>query len=151
MLRSPELVVRRTMKAGDQYKLILLSKGVNMLSNDYIPQYYRQMQQSSTNIIWVQGESAAKAYPVMPGQSVILMDSEATLMYIKSTDQSGMPLPLRIFKYNEMTQNGNPAPQAESKNEFISREEFDKFREEIKTEIRRAKRKDEPARDMKVA
>jgi hypothetical protein len=139
------------MKAGDQYKLILLSKGVNMLSNDYIPQYYRQMQQSSTNIIWVQGESAAKAYPVMPGQSVILMDSEATLMYIKSTDQSGMPLPLRIFKYNEMTQNGNPAPQAESKNEFISREEFDKFREEIKTEIRRAKRKDEPARDMKVA
>lgn len=122
-----------------------------MLSNDYIPQYYRQMQQLSTNIIWVQGESAAKAYPVMPGQSVILMDSEATLMYIKSTDQSGMPLPLRVFKYNEMSQNGNPAPQAESKNEFISREEFDKFREEIKTEIRRAKRKDDPAREMKVA
>ena len=119
--------------------------------NDYTSLLYRQPQQTTTNIIWVQGESAAKAYPVMPGQSMILMDSEATLMYIKSTDQSGMPLPLRIFEYTEKTPNGNPVSPVENKTDCISREEFDKFKEELKNEIRRIRRKDEPVKENKCA
>ena len=119
--------------------------------NDYTQLLYRQPQQTTTNIIWVQGESAAKAYPVMPGQSVILMDSEATLMYIKSTDQSGMPLPLRIFDYTERNSNGNKASQIESKTDCITREEFEKFKEELKTEMRRLRRKDDPVKETRNA
>ena len=60
-----------------------------------------QNQQSSNGIIWVQGEEGAKAYMVAPGNSVLLMDSENSAFYIKSSDNSGMPMPLRIFDYVE--------------------------------------------------
>lgn len=58
-----------------------------------------QMQQQSNNagFVWVQGEAAAKAYPVAAGNSVLLMDSEAPVLYMKSTDVSGRPLPMEIY------------------------------------------------------
>lgn len=129
-----------------------------MAYNFYQPQYYPaqqmpyQTQQQSNSIIWVQGENAAKAYPVSAGQSVLLMDSENSLMYIKSTDQSGMPLPLRIFEYKEKNQNGKDTtpPAAETKKDYISREEFDKFRAEIRDELRRRKKPDD-MKESKVA
>lgn len=118
--------------------------------NNY-PQYYQQpqytpqmqsgvAQQQSSNLIWVQGEASAKAYPVVAGQSVPLMDSEKPVFYIKSVDQSGMPLPLRTFDYKERTQPHTETPQtvAEPKVDYISRDEFDAFRDEIRGEIRQA-------------
>jgi hypothetical protein len=45
----------------------------------------------------------AKAYPVTAGNSVLLMDSEESVFYIKTTDQSGMPQPLRVYDYKERT------------------------------------------------
>lgn len=89
-------------------------------------QNYRQPQQSAP-IIWVQGEEGAKAYMVAAGNSVLLMDSESSVFYIKSTDASGMPQPLRIFDY---TERGKQAVEkVESKNDkFVTREEFDALR-----------------------
>lgn len=122
-----------------------------MAYNYYFPQQYYGNQQmplqasqmasnaqqgQSANLIWVQGENAAKAYPVASGQSVLLMDSEDSIMYIKSTDQSGMPQPLRIFEYKEKTQ-GNNSPVAASKpsEEYVSRKEFEAFRSDVMKEI----------------
>ena len=127
-----------------------------MAYNNYFPQFYpsaqpqfmpqmqntnNQPQQPTNNLIWVQGENSAKSYPVSAGQSVLLMDSENPVMYIKSTDQSGMPLPLRIFDYKERTQERTERPQtvSEPKVEYISRNEFDEFRDEIRAEIKQAK------------
>ena len=122
-----------------------------MIYDNYTQQFYNpRPQQQTSSIIWVQGENAAKAYPVLAGQSVLLMDSEQSVLYIKSTDQSGMPLPLRIFDYTERNQNGNVAPLAE-RPDYISREEFEKFREEIRNDLRRAKRREEPVKDLKNA
>lgn len=59
-----------------------------------------QMQQPQSNnagFVWVQGEAAAKAYPVAAGNSVLLMDSEAPVLYMKSTDASGRPLPMETY------------------------------------------------------
>lgn len=59
-----------------------------------------QMQQPQSNnagFVWVQGEAAAKAYPVAAGNSVLLMDSEAPVLYMKSTDVSGRPLPMETY------------------------------------------------------
>lgn len=61
--------------------------------------------QSGNGLIWVQGESGAKSYLVAPNTTVLLMDSEDTVFYLKSSDASGMPLPLRKFRYNELQQN----------------------------------------------
>lgn len=89
--------------------------------NPYQVGQYQQMQnaqQAQTGgLQWVQGEAGAKAYPVNAGQSVLLMDSENNVFYIKSTDNSGMPLPLRTFDYKERTAQSTPktaqnAPQA---------------------------------------
>lgn len=56
-----------------------------------------QASQGNQSIIWVQGEAGAKAYPVAAGQSVLLMDSEDAVLYVKSTDQTGRPLPMESY------------------------------------------------------
>ena len=70
-----------------------------------------QTAQAAPSIIWVQGEEGAKAYMVAAGNSVLLMDSENSAFYIKSTDASGMPLPLRVFDYKERTTAAKMPPQ----------------------------------------
>lgn len=97
-----------------------------------------QSQQASNNgINWVQGEAAAKSYPVAAGQSVLLMDSETSAFYIKSTDQSGMPQPLRIFDYTERKAEEPAAMIARgTASEYVSRAEFDEFKEDVKKSIK---------------
>lgn len=113
-----------------------------MAYNNYYPQFYQApqsqyMQQQNNGITWVQGENSAKSYPVAAGQSILLMDSESPVMYIKSTDQSGVPLPLRVFDYKERSQSRSNAQ--EQKIDYISRNEFDAFRNEIRAELRQSK------------
>lgn len=63
------------------------------------PQQSQQTNQSTGNqgFVWVQGEAGAKAYPVAAGNSVLLMDSESPVLYMKSTDISGRPLPIETY------------------------------------------------------
>lgn len=86
-----------------------------------------QQTQGTPSIIWVQGEEGAKAYMVAAGNSVLLMDSENSAFYIKSTDASGMPLPLRVFDYKERTTAAKTPPQTAQQpcGEFVTRAEFD--------------------------
>ena len=86
-----------------------------------------QQTQGTPSIIWVQGEEGAKAYMVAAGNSVLLMDSENSAFYIKSTDASGMPLPLRMFDYKERTTAAKTPPQTAQQPgvEFVTRAEFD--------------------------
>ena len=98
-------------------------------------QQYQPMQQpaqSNQSLIYVQGESAAKSWMVGAGQSVLLMDSENPVFYIKSADASGIPLPLRVFDYVERNQNmpqnapqaPNPA-QIDLDGKYVTRAEYD--------------------------
>lgn len=91
-----------------------------------------QPTQPNQSLIYVQGELAAKSWMVGAGQSVLLMDSESPVFYIKTADASGIPLPLRVFDYKERTHNitqGIPqAPQSEQINlddKYVTREEYD--------------------------
>lgn len=96
--------------------------------NQYYPaQRQPQMQQPQRQgILWVQGEEGAKGFMVAPGNSVLLMDSEASTFYIKATDQSGMPQPLRAFDYVERAPVKTAAVAAQTRNdEFVTRREFD--------------------------
>ena len=129
--------------------------GYNNYPQYYQPNQFQYSQQApntqqvqSNNLIWVQGENSAKSYPVSAGQSMLLMDSENPVMYIKSTDQSGMPLPLRIFDYKErLKESVEPAKTvAEPKVDYISRDEFEALREELRAEIRQANKPINPAK-----
>lgn len=95
-------------------------------------QQIQPMQQPAASPLWVQGEAGAKAYPVAPGSSVILMDSESNVFYIKSADQSGMPT-MRTFEYRERTAAQNPPVQAaqQPQGDYVTRSEFDALRQQI--------------------
>ena len=90
-----------------------------------------QNQQNNNSIIWCQGEAGAKAYPVAPNNSVLLMDSENSVMYIKSADGSGMPLPLRIFDYTERTAQTSHNAVSMPQTDVVTREEFERLREDV--------------------
>lgn len=78
---------------------------------DHLGALRAQQTAQQGGINWVQGVEAAKGYFVLPGNSVLLLDSEAQCFYIKSVDASGVPAPLRIFDYTERTASPAPAPQ----------------------------------------
>jgi len=89
--------------------------------------YYPQQNFNSPICAYVQGEAAAKAYPVAPGQFAVLIDTELPVIYTKTTDQFGRPLPVRILDYVERIE--NPPEQV---NNYVSKSDFDNFKNEIK-------------------
>lgn len=69
----------------------------------YQPQYQPVMQQApatqaQNNVIWVQGEAAARGYLMAPNTTLPLWDSEANVIYLKSTDAAGMPS-MKVLDY----------------------------------------------------
>ena len=103
--------------------------------SSFQPQMMQQQPQmtqpvNDTGILWVQGEAGAKSWAVAPGKSVMLMDSESNTFYIKSSDSSGMPMPLRIFDYTERTQLTQPVNTIQHEqidtSQFITKEELEK-------------------------
>lgn len=93
-----------------------------------IPQ--SQTQQINQGLLWVQGEAGAKSYLVAPNSTVLLMDSESSRFYLKSTDGAGMPS-LRIFEYSEVLNTPPNALQGQSDrikeldDKYVTREEYD--------------------------
>lgn len=93
------------------------------------PQMQTQPQQTNTDIKWVQGEAAAKSYPVAPNTSVTLWDQESQTIYIKSADMSGMQS-IRILDYTFR----DSVPQGKAvlaQNEFAKQSDVDYLKEEI--------------------
>lgn len=70
-------------------------------NSNYNPTYQMAQAPQPVNnlsrINWVQGQAGANAFPLGPGESALLMDSEDSVLYVKSVDASGRPLPLEIY------------------------------------------------------
>lgn len=106
--------------------------------NSYYPQvaYQQQIPQApaqapapaNPGLIWVQGEAGAKAYTIAPNSSVLLMDSEQDVFYIKTTDAAGMPS-LRVFQYTEIVT--TPAVENAAEERYVTLEEFNRFKAEM--------------------
>ncbi len=90
-------------------------------------------------ITWVQGEAGARSVPVQAGQKVILMDSETNVFYVKSSDASGMPLPLRIFEYKEVNKVATSAEDVSAQNTYVTHEELEKALAELKQPVKKPK------------
>lgn len=103
------------------------------LQNQYqqtIPQQQMQpaqtVPQTNQGLLWVQGEAGAKSYLVAPNTTVLLMDSEGSRFYLKSTDNAGMPN-LRTFEYKEVMHDAQQIQQEEQinlDNKYVTREEY---------------------------
>lgn len=96
-----------------------------------IPQTVPQQQQNGNGINWVQGEAGAKSFTVANGQSVWLMDSENPVFYLKSTDQSGIPLPLRVFDFSERTSHNTSVTENDILENYVTRQELQEFENKI--------------------
>lgn len=100
-----------------------------------IPQV-QQNPQTSSGLIWIQGEQAAKSFLVAPNSTVLLMDSETNRFYIKSADNSGMPLPIRVFEYREIK--ANNAIESHEKDggidmgKYVTKDELDRKLAELR-------------------
>lgn len=98
--------------------------------------YFQQPAQQFTNggITWAQGEAGAKSFPVAPGNSLAIFDSENDgIFYIKSVDISGMPLPLRTFDYIERVVKEPVKTSEDCK--YATKEDLDIFQESVLTKV----------------
>lgn len=117
-----------------QDNLAQLRMNANQMQNAVVqPSMPSQpMPQQSSQIIWVSGEAGAKSYLVAPGNTVMLLDAENSVFYLKSADASGMPLPLRIFDYKERANTSASDFKAPTSDftaldsKYITREEFER-------------------------
>lgn len=106
------------------------------------PAYPAPQMQNNLTAAYVQGEAAAKSYPVAPGQLAILIDTEDPVIYTKTTDQFGRPLPIKILDYKERVQ-ASPIPATTSDN-YLTKDEFTKFKDEIMSAIKESTRQNRP-------
>lgn len=96
----------------------------------YQPQSVATVPQTQNTFAWVQGEEAARNYPVAPGNTIVLIEADKPIMYMKSADLSGRPQPIQIRylvskEEYEKLQNGSEFLQNEDK--YVTKETFEKY------------------------
>ena len=82
--------------------------------------------QSQNGLTWVQGESAAKSWAVAPGNTVLLMDSENPMFYLKTADAVGMPS-MKVFRYEEVTAQPPSVPVSTGTDKYVTRAEYEEL------------------------
>lgn len=97
-------------------------------------------QTANNSLVWVQGVEGAKAHVTAPGVPALLMDSECERFYIKTTDASGMPLPLRVFEYKEVT-NANTSKALE----YVTQDEFNALKKSVEALEGKAAKHEQPS------
>ena len=75
-----------------------IQQPMNYQTTPQMPQpSYTPQGNNSTGMNWVQGRAGANSFFVAPGQSALLMDSEESVLYVKSVDMTGRPMPLEVY------------------------------------------------------
>ena len=102
-----------------------------------MPMYpnYAQMFQPQMNeaegvgFIWVQGKEGAKAYPVAPNKTVLLLDSENPYVYKKVADKDGKPIEFKTYKLVEQFE--GESSEIPMSIEYATKEDVQKLNNEI--------------------
>lgn len=100
--------------------------------NSYTANMYQQNQQlqnsnmqTDTNITFVNGIEGAKAFQIRPNQSVILMDSDNSKFYVKSTDNLGVAkISSYSFTEDEISNTKNTIPANTAEFRQITNDEY---------------------------
>ena len=95
--------------------------------NNAFPNQNQSQQQNG--MIWVVGENGADSYLVAPNQTVLLWDSTAPVIYLKSADNLGRPSK-RILDYKERGQTLQDG-RGLAESDFATKEDVSLIREEI--------------------
>lgn len=122
----------------------------NFSSNIQNGSWYNQqpiMQEPPIIVIPINGEQAAKTYPIEKGRTVLLMDFENHRFYIKSIKPNGLESSCDGYSFlsdaeANMQRNQNQQTQQtiqlsdDFQNRFVSREEFELLKKSIEDLIK---------------
>lgn len=111
-----------------------------------IPQNNSYAAQQPVGIVWVDGEVGAKAYQLpsnWPANAPMpLWDTNDTIIYLKSTNQMGMPNPIQKVRYTMeeaphtspamSSQPALPAPEMPDMSDFVRKDDLERMKEELK-------------------
>lgn len=91
--------------------------------------------QVKSNIKWVSGRGEAESTPVGPNETILMLDSSTTKMYIKSAGPDGRINPLMVCDYTVSEaefQNGTSqaSPQIDTSN-FATKEDFNQLKQMV--------------------
>lgn len=112
-------------------------------SNVYQPQpaqpgySYTPTPPMTSNVIPVDGEIGAKAYNIPNGSTgpIALWDTNDNVIYMRTFNAAGMPMPLKKLRYTEEepvialpAQSGTPVDTSQ----FVTKSDFEQLRNEIR-------------------
>lgn len=93
---------------------------------NYATQMQNGLQGQIKSLTRVNGIEGAKAYQVMPRETVALFDGNDDIFYIKSADDGGFPT-IKAYRFAEIDLTG-----AKPTNEYVTKSEFEELRNEVK-------------------
>ena len=100
--------------------------------NQHTNNYYQNFQQQSqnfnqqTNITFVNGIEGAKAFQMSPNSSALLMDSDNSKFYVKSTDNLGVAkISSYTFIEEEISTGNKSSSQDSAESVALSKEEYE--------------------------
>ena len=98
----------------------------NMMNN-------QNQQPQANNYFYVNGIIGAKSFQLQPNQTVMLMDSDSPMCYMKQSNSMGQST-LRYFKLvevneNDLTQDNNAKPKESA--EYVVRAEFEELKQKL--------------------
>lgn len=107
-----------------------------------------QPQANYNNFIKIHNEKEVEAYPVVPGNTIVLWDEKEPFFYMKTADASGMAT-TKIYEYKEhVAAAEKPAEHVCScSDKFVAKKDFEVLQGEIK---RLAKKIDELSKSKTV-
>ena len=101
-----------------------------------MPQMPQASPQRAGGIKWVQGVEGGKAQFVAPGSSDVFFDSEEQQFFVKTVDVSGMPAPLRVFRYEEVMESEQKAAPAPAN--YVTHDELDECMRRVEAMVKGA-------------
>lgn len=93
---------------------------------------------------FVSGVEGAKTFQMSANQTVMLMDSDHPVCYMKTTNSLGQPT-LRFFKLEEVDENTIRAlatPMMQNSKDFVTKDDFNKLNDKITELISKMEKQD---------
>lgn len=101
----------------------------NSYYNQYNNSYMQQNQPQVNQYAFVNGIEGAKAFQMQPNQTVLLMDSEREVCYMKQANAMGQST-LRYFKLVEVSEQ-ELRGQAQAQHDYVLKSDFDELNKKV--------------------
>lgn len=118
---------------GQQYPMYQ-NQGYSQGQGGYSNGYSQAQQANFENTFaWVYGDAGAEAFPVAPGRTVLLMHYNEPILYVKTTDMNGRPMPMEVYELVRRNNGYSQTPQLTGQtgysqmnmNEYVKKSELE--------------------------